>query len=320
MARSPRASEFILYFFERLFSAAFIFAGRFLSLRRFYPLAELLGNVGAVLFPFHRRRVMGNLLLAFGVKKTAEEKQAIFREATVNFLKNSFEMLYSANPGRQRELLDSIRIVGREHLDRALQKGKGVIAVSGHFGNFGIVGLKLKDAGYGFHTVARAFSDPLRKTMYTKYRIRQGQSFIYTRSAQEAVKGMLKVLRRNETIFLITDENVRHGGVFVKFFDRLASTSSAPAVLHLRTGADILPVFLVRNRDHTQTLLIKPPLEAEGQEGAAPDVFALTQRIAQVLEEQVRTYPAQWMWTHRRWRTRPEEEKAQGIDGIYRRY
>lgn len=273
-----------------------------------------------MLFPFHRRRVMGNLQLAFGAEKNAKEKQAIFRESTVNFLKNSFEMLYSANPGRQRELLDSIRIEGREHLDRALQKGKGVIAVSGHFGNFGIVGLKLKGAGYGFHTVARAFSDPLRKTMYTKYRIRQGQSFIYTRSAQEAVKGMLKVLRRNETIFLITDENVRHGGVFVKFFNRLASTSSAPAVLHLRTGADILPVFLIRQRDNTQTLLIEPPLQEVSAEETAPDPNALTQRIAQTLEDHVRKYPAQWMWTHRRWRTRPEEEKAQGIDEIYRRY
>jgi Kdo2-lipid IVA lauroyltransferase/acyltransferase len=320
MARPPRASAFILYFFERLFSAAFILVGRVVALRHFYPFAELVGTAGVSLFPFHRRRVMGNLQLAFGGEKTSAEKHAIFRESTINFLKNSFEMLYSANRNRQRELLDSIRIKGREHLDCALKNGKGVIAVSGHFGNFGIVGLKLKDAGYGFHTVARAFSDPLRKTMYTKYRIRQGQSFIYTRTAQEAVKGMLKALRRNETIFLITDENVRHGGVFVKFFDRLASTSSAPAVLHLRTGADILPVFLLRNQDNTQTLLIEPPLGDVSSEGTVLDADALTQRIAQRLEEYVREHPSQWMWTHRRWRTRPEEEKAQGIDESYRRY
>lgn len=320
MARIPGAIEFILYVVERLFSAGFILAARVVPLRYVYPVAELLGNAGALIFPFHRRRVMGNLELAFGQEKTLREKRAIFRETTVNFLKNSFEMLYSANPGRQRELLDAIRIEGREHLDRALLKRKGVIAVSGHFGNFGILGLKLKDAGYAFHTVARAFRDPLRKTMYTKYRIRQGQSFIYTRSAQEAVKGMLKVLRRNETIFLITDENVRHGGVFIKFFNHLASTSSAPAVLHLRTGAEILPVFLVRARDNTQTLLIEPPLAGEGREETARDVEAVTQLIAQNLEDYIRKYPAQWMWTHRRWRTRPEEEKAQGIDETYRRY
>jgi len=320
MAKKIGLLHYVLYFFERLFAAFFIFFAKILPLKYSYALARLLGNTAAHFSPRHRRRVLGNLNLAFGNEKGREEKLEIYRDSTINFIKNAFEMLYSANKTMQKALMDSITIVGQENLDNALRKGKGVLAISGHFGNFGVVGLKMKYAGYRFHTVARTFRDPLRKQMYEKYRMQHDQSFIYTRTSKDASKKILQALRSNDIVFLITDENTRHRGVFVDFFDRPASTNRGAAILHLRTKADLIPMFLFRNGDNTHKLIIEPPLEVSYKGSHKDDVVEVTRLITQKVEAYVRTYPSQWMWNHRRWRTRPPEEKAMGIDPMYRKY
>jgi len=320
MAKKIGPIHYILYFFERLFAAFCIFFAKMLPLKYSYALARLLGNTASHFSPRHRRRVLGNLNLAFGSGKGREEKLEIYRQSNTNFIKNALEMLYSANKTMQKTLINSITIVGQENLDSALRKGNGVLAISGHFGNFGVVGLKMKYAGYRFHTVARAFRDPLRKQMYEKYRMQHGQSFIYTRTSKDASKKILHALRSNDIVFLITDENTRHGGVFVDFFDRPASTNPGAAILHLRTKADLVPMFLLRNSDSTHTLIIEPPLEVSYRGSYKEDVVEVTRLVALKVEEYVRTYPSQWMWNHRRWRTRPPEERALGIDPIYRKY
>ena len=312
--------RYIFYFFERLFMTFFSFITRILPIRYMYPLAEFIGVRGLYRFPNHRRRVMGNLDLAFGADKNREEKLAIYRNFNINFIKNFFEMLCSANNGRQHDLIKYIRIVGKENLDVSLRKGNGVIAIGGHFGNFTITGLKMKDAGYRFHTMVRNFTDPLRQKIYEKYRKQQGQSLIYSRPPRKALKNILQALRRNEIVFIITDENKRGARVFVDFFNRPAATAPGPAILHLRTGADIIPIFLIRNQDNTHKLIIEPPLNISYQGNQKEDIEEITSLITRKIEEYVRKYPSQWMWTQRRWRSRPPEEKARGIDPAYWRY
>ena len=314
MAINTGLLHYALYSFERVLAACCMQCGRLLPLKYTYASASLLGTAVSPLIHPLRRRVLGNLNLAFGREKGIQEKLAIYRNANINFLKVALELLYAANMTMQKTLVNSITIVGQENLDNALRKGKGVLAISGHFGNFGLIGLKMQYAGYRFHTVARAFRDPLRKQMYEKYRMQHGQSFIYTRTATEASKKILRALRKNEIAFLITDENTRHGGVFVDFFGRPASTNPGAAILHLRTKADLIPMFLIRNSDDTHKLIIEPPLEVAVQGNHKSDVVEATRLITQKVEEYVRAYPSQWMWNQRRWRTRPPEEKAIGID------
>jgi len=320
MAQKITPLHYATYFFERILAACCMQCGRLLPMKYTYASASLLGTAVSPLIHPLRRRVLGNLNLAFGSDKGIEEKLVIYRDANINFLKVALELLYAANMTVQKTLVNSITIVGQENLDNALRKGNGVLAVSGHFGNFGLIGLKMQYAGYCFHTVARAFRDPLRKQMYEKYRMQHGQSFIYTRTATEASKKILPALRKNEIVFLITDENTRHGGVFVDFFGRPASTNPGAAILHLRTRADLIPMFLLRNNDNTHKLVIEPPLEVSYKGSYREDVEAVTRLVAQKVEEYVRTYPSQWMWNQRRWRTRPPEEKASGIDPVYRKY
>jgi Kdo2-lipid IVA lauroyltransferase/acyltransferase len=313
--------EYIPYFFERLFLAGFIFVTRFITIKYFYPVAARIGKIGAALSPSYRQRVVGNLTLAFGKEKKPPEKLFLYREATVNTIKNYFEMLAVINPLNKRYLNSAIQVAGRENLEASLKKGKGVIAIGGHFGSFSLVGIKLREQGFPFHTVARGITDPLRKNVYEKYRRQQGQSFIYTLTSREPFNMTLQILKRNEIIFLITDENRSRGGVFVNFFNRLASTTPGPALLHLRTGADIIPIVLLRNPDNTHKMIIEPPLLFSYKGTHDEDVKEITQVITQKIEEYVCAYPAQWTWTNRRWRTRPPEERAKGeIDPAYRRY
>ncbi|MBW1678711.1 MAG: lysophospholipid acyltransferase family protein [Deltaproteobacteria bacterium] len=320
MAKKIGPIRYISYFFERLCFAFSVFLFRILPIRYIYLLAKFTGIAVSYLIPGHRRRVMGNLYLAFGAEKNSKDKLAIYRSANINLTKNFFEMLCSANNGRQPELIKYIQIVGRENLDASLRKRNGVIAIGGHFGNFTIMGLKMKDAGYRFHTVVRDFTDPLRQKIYEKYRSQQGQPLIYSRPPRKALKNILQALRRNEIVFIITDENKRGAKVFVNFFNRPAATAPGPAILHLRTGADIMPVFLIRNQDNTHKLIIEPPLNISYRGNHRGDVEEITSLITRKIEEYVRRYPSQWMWTHRRWRSRPPEEKARGIDPAYWRY
>lgn len=320
MAEKVGLMHYTLYALERLLAAGCMQWGRLLPLKYSCALATLMGTAVSRFAPSLRRRVLGNLNLAFGGEKQFGEKLAIYRGATTNFLKVAFELLYAANSSLQKDLIDAIAVVGQENLDHALRKGNGVLAISGHFGNFGIIGLKMQHAGYRFHTVVRAFRDPLRGKMYEKYRRQHNQSFIYTRTETAASKKILQALRRNEIVLLITDENTRHGGVFVNFFDRPASTNPGAAILHLRTKAALVPMFLCRRSDNTHTLIIEPPLEISFRGTYKDTVREVTGLIAQKVEAYIRAYPSQWMWNHRRWRTRPPEEKAFGIHPMYRKY
>ena len=117
--------DYIAYFFERLFLAGFIFFTRFIPITYLYPVAARIGKIGAVLSPAYKQRVLGNLTLAFGKEKKIREKLAIYRESTVNTIKNYFEMLAAINALNKRYLNSAIQIEGRENLEASLKKGKG---------------------------------------------------------------------------------------------------------------------------------------------------------------------------------------------------
>jgi len=321
MPAKVKLLSYVLYFFERLLAACCISCGRLLPLKYHYAAATLVGTAVSRLVYRLRRRVMGNLNLAFGSEKGIKEKLEIYRDATINFVTVALELLYAADGTMQQALMDTITIEGRENLDCALRKGNGVLAISGHLGNFGLIGLKMQYAGYRFHTVVRAFRDPLRRQMYEKYRLQHRQSFIHTRTGTGASKRILAALRNNEIVLLLTDENTRrHGGIFVDFFGHPASANPGAAILHLRTKADLVPMFLIRNRDDTHRLIIEPPLEVSRRGRSKDDVVKITQLVARKVEAYVRAYPSQWMWNHRRWRTRPPEERVSGVDPRYRAY
>ena len=251
-----------------------------------------------------RKRIHHNLLLALGQELTEAGRNEIAGRVLRFFAKNWLELFFYAGTKKQA-VRGRITIEGLEHLDRALAKGKGVIAVSGHIGNYGLLGTQLTERGYDFTVVIREPNNPIFASIYEKGRGMMGLRTFSTTPERQFFKNAMKALSRNGILCLIADENKRTGGVFVDFFGRPASTPPGPAALGLRTGAAIVPVFIMRNPDNSQHIDVLPEIACEKTGDAAADVLAITAGFTAVIEERIRRDLAQWMWSNFRWRTQP---------------
>jgi len=272
-----------------------------LALTTSYAIARTLSALLLRLLPRQRKTILGNLDVAFGTQLDKSQKREIARAMAENMIKGFFECFYLGS--RFHDKVDGrATIVGREHLDHALARGKGVIAISAHFGNFTILASIMKQAHYPFHMVLRdPQSEPLAR-LFQEFRRNSGQQWINTTPFEQCQREILNCMRRNEIICLITDEHKRHGGVAVDFFGHPASTAIGPALLFLRTGAALLPLFMVRQEDDTHTVIIEPPLEYTPTGNRTVDIRTLTSMFTKRIEHYVRQYPDQWLWLNRRWK------------------
>ena len=270
-------------------------------LKTSYLLSRALSSLLVRLFPRQRHAVLGNLDVAFGSSLGGAEKREIARAMADNMIKSFFECLYLASPFYDK-LEGRAAITGREHLDCALARGKGVIAVSAHFGNFINLGSIMVRAGYPFHMVLRdSGSEPIAR-LFRLFRRKAGQQWINTTPFAQCQRQILTCLRGNQIVCLIADEYKRHGGVVVDFFGHPVPTAAGPALLSLRTGAALLPLFVVRQQDDTHTVMIDPPLAYEPTGNRDKDVRNLTALFTGRVEHYIRMYPHQWWWLNRRWK------------------
>ena len=162
------------------------------------------------------------------------------------------------------EVRDLISIVGSEHLDAALAKGSGVLILSAHLGNFFLVGSRLAIDGYARFRIGQSAarqSDLAR--LLDKYRLQIRQKTIHARPRREALKELRETLRRNEVAVIIADEYRRGTGIEVPLFGRTVIASRGPATMALRTGAAIVPAYVIRQADGALTLIIEPELELD---------------------------------------------------------
>ena len=246
-----------------------------LPLKASYAIARVLSKLSLKLLKKQRNTILGNLEVAFGDTMHKEEKKEIAQEMVTNLFKGFFEGFCISSPFRKK-VDDIITIEGRENLDQALSRGKGVISLSAHFGNFTLLGAVIVKENYPFHMVIRhPKSKPVARA-FQLFRDLSGQKTIATQPWRESSKKMLRCLRNNEIICLITDENKRRGGIKVDFFGQKSPTAIGPAVFSLRTGAAIVPTFIVRQKNDTHKIIIEPPLEFNLTGDQAEDILHIT--------------------------------------------
>lgn len=272
-----------------------------LPLRTSYFISRVLSALLVRLLTRQRKTVLGNLEVAFGSSVGVDEKNRIAGSMADNMIKSCFECLYLASPFRDKVEKRAV-IRGTEHLDYALARGKGVIAVSAHFGNFINLGSIMVHAQYPFHMVLRdPESEPIAR-LFQFFRRKAGQQWISTTPAARCQREILSRLRDNQIICIIADEYKRHGGVPVDFFGHPVPTATGPALLSLRTGAALLPLFVVRQSDDTHAVVIEPPLVHAPTGDREADIRILTALFTGRIEDYIRRYPAQWWWLNRRWK------------------
>jgi len=257
-------------------------------------------------FPKLKRTGERNLQLAFPNSSEAERRRLLL---------GSFENLGRLLPIFSRfrknkgdHLKDLIECEGLDRLQAAMQKQRGVILFTGHVGAWELSSFGLSLFGYPLSFLVRRIDNPKIEAMVDRARRSRGNRTIDKTSA---AREMLQILRDGGTLGILVDLNtLDREAIFVDFFGRPASTTFIVAKLALRTGAEVLPVFAPWDPQRRRfTLIVDEPLEIERTGDEDEDVRRLTQQYTRVVEDYVRRYPDQWLWIHRRWKTRPSGEK-----------
>ena len=202
---------------------------------------------------------------------------------------------------------------GLEHLKQAHLKGKGVLVVSAHLGNWEMVALLQGWVGLPMAMVTRPLDNPLLEEMLARGRRRSGNEIVHKR---RAVRGILRALADGWCVALLVDQDfVESNRIFVPFFGRPASAAPTLGLVALRTGAPIVPVVSEILPDGRYRIRYFPAIEAVSTGDRDADVLGIMSRCTAVLEEEIRRNPSQWLWMHRRFKTRPKRDEPRASVG-----
>jgi len=295
--------------FANVLLTFFILIFRGLPPKALVFIAKFMGRIAFYLVKKYRERVIGNLSIAFRNEKDLDEIKSLAKEVFFHFTLTPLETIYLIAVPFGRFMLD-IKIIGKEYLDAALAQGNGVIALGAHLGSFTLLGTRLAAEGYPFNVIINEGNFPKFMKSFGTYQRRVGQKFFPPKPASSAIKKSLNCLRRNEILYLIADEQQRRGGLPVSFFGKTAYSPPGPAIFSLKTGAPILPMFVLREKGIPQTLWIGSPIEIERTFDGKKDTELLTAKFTKAIEDAVRYYPSQWTWLNRRWKLPYQKEEG----------
>jgi KDO2-lipid IV(A) lauroyltransferase len=271
-----------------------------------FRLSDFIANVGFCCFKGFRSRSIRNIAAVYGEQLNRAQVEDIARRSLRNFFRDCTEMAIALEMSED-ELRASIPLSGSEHLDAALEKGAGVLVLSAHLGNFFLIGTRLAIDGYAISVLVNQPRDSHLAMLMDKYRLEIRQKTIHAHPRREALRQLTDTLRRNELAVIISDEYRRGEGIEVPLFDRIVIARRGPATIALRTGAAMVPAYMIRRPDGMLNLIIEPELELDRSRKGAEQIRENTIRITQWVERTVHSYPDQWNWMNIRWwKTIPE--------------
>ena len=248
---------------------------------------------------------MRNLALAFP-EKSRRERARILRGEFTSLGRQLAEVCLF--PRYTLDNIDKICVYdGFENFERALARGKGVLFLTGHLGGWEVSSFMHSLHGHPLHIVMRALDNVYLDRFMRHYRTMHGNSTV---DKDDFVRGLLSAMKKGETVGILMDTNMTPPqGVFVDFFGIPACTASGMARIALRTDAAVLPGFTVWDcKLRKYRLRFDPAVQLIRTGDDDADAVANTQLFTKVIEDYVRHYPDQWLWVHRRWKTRPESE------------
>lgn len=274
-----------------------------------YRCSDALAVLGFHLFRGFRTRSLRNVTLALGNTWNGMAAQEIVRRSLRNFSRDFVEIA-NALVVSDQQLCSEIPIQGRQHLEAALSKERGVIGLGAHLGNFFLIGARLAAEGYTTHFLINQPRGGKYAKLAAEYRLQVRQKSIHARPRPAALRELHQVLRRNEVAVIIADEYRSGSGVSVPLFGRTVVARRGPATLALRTGAAVVPISLVRDEKSNLKLIIEPELELLRIHKGKSEIRENTLRMTQWLEKTVRVYPDQWNWMNVHWREDSERPQA----------
>ena len=274
------------------------------------PLARAFAiGISQVVYLLHvrlRRVGMRNLEMAFP-QKTEAERRRILRGVFTSLGRELAELCQF--PRYTPENIDEVVVYdGLENYEKAYARGKGVLFLTAHFGGWELSAFAHSIHGHWLYVVMRSMDNPYLDQMLQSYRTMYGNKVV---PKDDFVRGLLAAMRAGETVGILMDTNMTPPqGVFVDFFGIPACTASGLARIALRTDAAVVPGFAIWDEALGKyRLRFEPAVELVRTGNVEADIVANTQKVTKIIEEYVREYPDQWLWVHRRWKTRPEGER-----------
>ncbi len=262
-----------------------------------------LGTLGYHLSARYRAVADKNLQIAYGDMLTEKQRQRLIKRVFQHFAR---AMLVEFLKGADFTLADMrhwVKGESYETVEALLTRGKGVIVVSAHLGNWEWLSKRAAMEGYSIKVVARQSEDEKFNALTDRVRGTNGYT-VHPRG--DSPRALLKQLRENKIVAIVPDQ--KSEDVFVPFFGKLAGTVAGPAVLALKTGAAILPMFCPRQPDGTYKTVFYPAIIPEPTDDHEADVRKIMAEITADIEDIIRQYPDQWLWLHDRWRVPPPTE------------
>lgn len=249
-----------------------------------------------------RRKALASLGTAWP-EKTEAERLGLARDFFQHLGRMALEMVCIQQFDARRHELVEWEPSARAAMDAALARGKGVVFVTGHCGNWELLARHVALEGYPAAVIGKETSDPRTTRLLERFRA-SGRLRVIWRGSPGAAKEMLRALKTNGILGLLIDQDTKVQSVWVPFFGRLAKTPRAAADLALRTGAAPMLGFCTRVGPLRYRITMEAlPLPASTGEEAVLD---LTARLTAGIEAQIRQHPEQWVWIHQRWKSPPE--------------
>lgn len=267
-----------------------------LPLKLGYKLAVFISDVHYIFADKDRRAVKENLKVIFPEKADTEIRMIrirVFRNFAkylVDFFR--FEKL------DEEYIKNNIRIENIHYFEEALSRGRGVIALTAHLGNWELGGVVIALSGYPFWIIALVHKDKRVNNFFNSQREGKGIKVI---PLGKAVRKSLDVLKENRILALAGDRDFTEKGMILDFFGKPAFFPEGPAAFALKTGASIVPAFMLRNKDDTFTLKIEKPLEFSPTGNKQMDLRELIMRYKIIFEDYIRRFPDQWYMFRRFW-------------------
>ena len=281
----------VLFFVKLLRSISRLSAIRFM---------RFLAGAGYKLARHEREKTIRHLTWAFGDQKSEQEIVEMSRKVFLHFGTAAADAIRMPNIIRNG-INNIVSISGREYLDQALDTG--TILLTGHFGNWEILGAWMAQNGYPIKVVGTSAYDPRLDRMIVETRNMAGYENI---ARGKGTREIIRHLRNRGFLGILIDQDTRVEGVFVNFFNRPAHTAVGPAVLAKKLNLSVVSIFIHLLKDLTYHIEVGKPLNLVSMDDPDQELVANVQICSNEYEKAIRKHPEQWVWMHERWKKKPE--------------
>jgi KDO2-lipid IV(A) lauroyltransferase len=255
-----------------------------------------LGRIAYRAMAGSRAVARANIELAYGPAMSDAEKGGLARAAFENLGMFAYDVA-KTRAGPPGDLTRMTEVRGRHHLDRALEAGRGVIAITGHVGNWELLGSYFSRTGYAVSVLATELKDARLNSVLLDIRRSAGLEVI---DRSRGLKDAYRCLKRGDILGVLIDQDTSVESASVDFFGKPAQTAVGFVKLAERTGAAIVPMAMVMTRGGNYEIIVNEPVPV-GHNGSSLELDV--ERCSKAVEGFIRDYPSQWVWMHKRWKS-----------------